>query len=199
MPCLLGGRVYAGDSAYTRSDIKLWSLGVIQQPGPGDDTFYGLRATWVGYCDDDSCHTPITMFWGGEVLGAPEGGIARGIASFSILSFPFGPRFKDMTGRSRASFWFRPTAAVDYLWDLPDSGLGVSVGFGAEVIFRPTWRTQLALGWDRFFSTVLGSRNQMSLAFRWGIREKKRYPPRPDPGNEPNQAVQPPAAPSGNR
>lgn len=174
---LSGVDLRAGETQDTRSYDRFWSLGAVQQRGPGDDTFYGLRALYVVNNDDEGCGMPMLLFFGGgELLAAPEGRIARVLGSFSLLSIPFGPPFHDFGDRRRLSFWLWPSASIDWLWDVPDGGTGVAVGFGAEIIFRPSVRTQLGLGWDRSFSTVLGSRNQLSLSFRWGIRERKPSP-----------------------
>lgn len=167
--CLVVESAAAADAPPARSDVLFWSVAGVQQQGPDDRTFYGPRFLYLAYCDDDSCHTPVTYSWGGEILAAPIGGIARGLASFSILAFALGAGFTSMPGRHRLSVCIRPTAGLDYAWDIPDDGVGVDVGFGGEVIARPSVGTQLALGWERYFSTSLGSRNQWSLAFRWGV------------------------------
>ena len=162
-------------AASSRSDVHFWSVGGVQQWGP-DATYYGTRVLRVTYCDDDVCHTPVTWFWGGELLAASEGRAVRAVGSFSIFAFPFGSEFKSLPGRHRASIWLRPEVGIDSLWDAPDPGLGVSAGLGAEFILRPTVRSHLAFGVDRYFSTVLGTRNQVSLTFRWGVLEKTHYP-----------------------
>ena len=159
---------FGHDATPPGSDVLLWSIAGVQQHGPEDQTFYGARFLYLAFCDDDSCHTPVTFFWGGEVLAAPKGGITRGLASLSILAFAFGPGFTAVPDRHRFSLWVRPTAGLDYAWNIPDHGIGVDAGVGAEFIVRPSVGTQLAVGWERYFSTSLGSRNQWSLAFRWG-------------------------------
>lgn len=168
--------LHAAEPPSTRSEVRLWSISALEQWGPHGATYYGTRVLRVTYCDDDSCHTPVTWFWGGEALAASEGRALRAIGSFSIFAFPFGSEFESLRGRHRASLWLRPEVGVDGLWDAPDPGVGVSVGLGAELIYRPTPRTQLSLGVDRYFSTVLGTRNQASLTMRWGVQEKTHYP-----------------------
>lgn len=64
----LGVDIYADDTKHARSEVKLWSLGAVQQRGPGDDTFRGLRALFVVYSDDEYCGPPVTMFGGVELL-----------------------------------------------------------------------------------------------------------------------------------
>jgi hypothetical protein len=57
-------------------------------------------------------------------------------------------------------------AGIEYRWSEPDSGFGVLIALGGEVIVRPTPRMQLALTFDRIFSTMRTD-NQFGLAVRW--------------------------------
>lgn len=171
------GLVGADESTSTRSTVFFWSVAGISQEGPEDQTFHGLRFLYLALCDDMMCHTPFAFYGGGEVLTAEEGTIARALGSFTIFCFPFGPRLKAMTDQPRFDLWLRPTVSIDALWDTPDEGVGVSAGFGAEFAVHTSPSTQVTFGWERYFSSVLGSRNQLSLSFRWGVREKPSSSP----------------------
>jgi hypothetical protein len=151
----------AAQTVPTRSTGWFWSAGAVRQAGPDGELFKGVRVLRVGY--DDSCCPGFGLFWGGEQLRADRGRLGRAIGGASILLFPLSRHF---------STWLYPMTGLEYLWDQPKDGLGASVGFGAEFIARPRGTSQIAVGWERYFSTVAGSRNQVTLSYRWGVMQR---------------------------
>jgi hypothetical protein len=153
-------------TAPSRSTGWFWSVGAVRQVGPDDQLFRGVRFVRLGY--DDTGHPPLGVFFGGEQLVADRCRLGRAFGGMSLLLFHLG---------SHASAWIYPTAGVDFLWGQPDDGLGASAGFGAEFIVRPRQTSQVAVSCDRYFSTVAGTRGQVSLVFRWGVMQVPRTQP----------------------
>lgn len=136
-----------------RADF-FWSVAAVGET-EGDRRLYGADFRHVIYWEDGT--PPVTAYWGGQFLTGDGQSILRGSGTLSLFAFPAGKHF---------SFWFRPMAGVEYRWSEPDSGFGVLVALGGEVIVRPTPRLQVAVTVDRIFST-LRTDNQIGLAVRW--------------------------------
>jgi len=133
---------------------SFWSVAAVGET-EGDRHLYGADFRYVIYWDDHA--PPLTAYWGGQFLAGDGQSILRGSGTLSLFAFPAGKHL---------SFWFRPMAGVEYRWSEPESGFGVLVALGGEMIVKPTGRIQLALTLDRILSTV-HTDNQIGLAVRW--------------------------------
>ena len=137
------------------SPTDFWSVAGVTEAESDDRTLYGADFRRVIYWDEHA--PPITAYYGGQYLHGDGQSIVRGSGTFSILGFPAG---------SHVSFWFRPMAGIEYRSADPDSGFGVLVALGGEIILKPTPAWRVSLTFDRIFST-LSTDNQVGLAIRW--------------------------------
>lgn len=139
-----------------RSDFHFWSVAGLVETDGEERTMTGADFRWVVYWDDHA--PPISGYLGGQILRGDGQTIVRATGTFSLFAFRAGPRF---------SFWFRPIVGLEHRSAEPDWGLGLLTSLGAEIIFRPKSTWQIALTYDRIFST-LSTNTQFGLAVRWG-------------------------------
>lgn len=151
-----------------RSSDDFWSIsGILERDGE-ERTMYGVD---FHHLIEMEC-PPFAGQYGGQILRGDGQTIVRSSATMTLFGFPMG---------RHVDFWFRPIVGLEYRDTEPHSGFGALTSLGGEVILKLPSGIQLALTYDRIFST-LATNTQVGLAVRWGRKLPSAIPEQPDQG-----------------
>lgn len=150
-----GSRLMAEDFYSAK---RYGSLSALSESVEHED-FTGGKLAYVLWWDD---HAPPLFFSAGlEYLTGDPGWVTRTTAALTVLVGP---------GGRRLSAALKPIVGIEYN-DADGSGAGAVAGAGAELVLRPTSKTQVAAEYNWLKSFGGESSQQVGLGFRYSFEK----------------------------